>query len=59
MCVGDIVLITDENTRCNQWRIGRVVEACADEDELVRKVKLRVETPALNSRGELQTVSDF
>lgn len=44
MCVGDIVLISDENTPRNQWHIGRVVEAHADEDGLVRKTKLRVGT---------------
>lgn len=52
MCVGDIVLISDENTPRNQWRTGRDVKAYVNVDKFVRKVQLRVGTPLLNSRGK-------
>jgi len=40
--VNDIVLIKDECLPRNQWPLGLVVEANPDDDELVRRVKVKV-----------------
>ncbi|XP_028413772.1 uncharacterized protein LOC114536616 [Dendronephthya gigantea] len=49
---GDIVLLKEESTARNQWKMGRVEEACADEDGLVRRVKIVVSDRLLNEIGE-------
>ena len=38
--VSDIVLISDENTARNEWRLARVVECFMSKDGLVRSVKI-------------------
>ena len=50
--VGDVVLVLDDNLPRNQWQLARVVEADADEDGLVRKVKLAVGTSCLDHKGK-------
>ncbi|XP_063602709.1 uncharacterized protein LOC134778750 [Penaeus indicus] len=44
---GDLVLIVEQHTPRNQWRLGRVVEAIAGEDGLVRKAKVRTSSGVL------------
>ena len=50
--VDDVVIIKDDDTPRNQWRVARVLEAFKDEDGLVRKVKLAVGDPHLSNRGK-------
>ena len=40
--VNDIVIIKDQNTPRNQWKLGKITEAHPDNDGLVRKVKVLV-----------------
>ncbi|XP_060570099.1 uncharacterized protein LOC132728485 [Ruditapes philippinarum] len=56
-CVGDVVLIIDDNQPRCQWRMGRIVELYPDSDGLVRKVRLYVGTSELNSEGKRDTLS--
>ncbi|XP_037773621.1 uncharacterized protein LOC119569620 [Penaeus monodon] len=44
---GDLVLIVEQHTPRNQWRLGRVMEAIAGEDGLVRKAKVRTSSGIL------------
>lgn len=48
----DIVLIKDDDTPRNQWRLSRVTAVTHDDDGLVRKVKLVMGDPNLSVRGE-------
>lgn len=50
--VGDVVVVKDENTPRNVWKLARVVEANEDDDGLVRKVKVQVGTTDLGKKGE-------
>ena len=50
--VNDIVLISDENTARNEWRLARVVECYTSKDNLVRSVKLQLATSQLNKDGK-------
>ncbi|XP_053398192.1 uncharacterized protein LOC128546018 [Mercenaria mercenaria] len=52
LCVGDIVMITDENLPRGEWRLGRVSEVFPSNDGLVRKVKVLVGEPALDDKGK-------
>jgi len=52
--VGDIVLVIDENLPRCQWQLARIIEAEADQDDLVRKVKVEIATCSLDSRGRRQ-----
>ena len=49
--MNDIVLIVDENTARNEWKLARVVEAVPSKDGLVRSVKLQLATTQLDARG--------
>lgn len=40
--VGDVAIIKDEGVPRNDWRLGRVLDVCTDEDGLVRKVRVQV-----------------
>ena len=52
MCVGDVVLIKDDNAPRNCWRKARVDDVYTDEDGLVRKVRIIVADSSLNEHGE-------
>lgn len=52
VCEGDIVLVVDENQARNHWRLGRVVETFADDDGLVRKVKVALASANLDAKGK-------
>nr|XP_039261646.1 uncharacterized protein LOC120337819 [Styela clava] len=49
---GDVVLISDESSPRNLWKLGRVSETTAGSDGLVRRVKLNVANRNLNSAGK-------
>ena len=49
--VADVVLMKDENTPRNQWKLARVEEVFPSDDGLVRKVKLAMATSRLDSQG--------
>lgn len=44
---GDIVLVKDINLPRNQWPLGRVIESSPDEDGLVRRVKVKLQSGIL------------
>ena len=52
LCVGDIVLISDENQPRNDWRLGRVAESYTGEDGRVRSVKVFVGSRTLDDKGK-------
>jgi hypothetical protein len=52
LTVGDIVLITKDNTNRNEWPLGRVIEAIQSEDGLVRKARVQVRSRNLNRKGK-------
>lgn len=49
---GDVVMMKDEDLPRNEWRLGRVLEAIANQDGLVRKVKIQLGNRNLNHKGE-------
>lgn len=49
--VNDVVIVKDEDTSRNQWKMCRVIEARPDQDGLVRKVMLDVSNPNLTQDG--------
>ena len=52
ICVGDVVLLKEENLVRNQWQLGRIQEVFSDSDGLVRKVKVELASTDLNAKGE-------
>ena len=50
--VNDLVIVKDDDTPRNQWKMGRVIEAQPDQDGLVRKVTLDVGSPSLTLEGK-------
>lgn len=42
LAVGYIVLVSAENSPCNTWPLGRVVEVLPNKKGLVRRVKVKV-----------------
>ncbi len=52
MQIGDIVLVKDDNTPCNQWQLARVTEAQRGNDGLVRKVNLAIGDRQLTASGK-------
>lgn len=44
---GDIVLVKDVDLPRNQWPLGRVIESNPDEDGLVRRVKVKLQSDIL------------
>lgn len=42
--VGDVVLLADDNSPRNMWKLARVVETYPSDDNLVRSVKIKVFT---------------
>ena len=49
--VNDVVIVKDEDTPRNQWKMCRIIEAQPDQDGLVRKVMLDVGNPNLTPDG--------
>ena len=52
LACGDIVLIKDDNQPRNMWSLGRVVEAKASDDNLVRSVKVLLADRNLDKAGK-------
>ena len=50
--VNDIVLISDENTARNEWRLARVGKCYTSRENLVRSVNLQLATSQLNKDGK-------
>ncbi|XP_077393414.1 uncharacterized protein LOC144030741 [Festucalex cinctus] len=50
--IGDIVMMKGEDSHRNEWRLGRVSETTANEDGLVRRVKVCVGDKELGKKGE-------
>ena len=59
MKVDDIVLIKDDELARCQWQLGQVVEVYPDQDQLVRKVRLRVGDPTLDKLGRRVAKSSY
>ena len=50
--INDIVIVKDDNLPRNRWKLGSIEEVYLDDDGLVRKVKLRMSDPNLDSQGK-------
>lgn len=50
--VNDVVIVKDDDTPRNQWKMCRVIEAQPDQDGLVRKVTVDVGNPNLTPDGK-------
>ena len=49
--VDDIVVVMDDNSPRNSWRIARVEEVYPDDDGLVRKVRIKIADRNLDGNG--------
>ena len=49
--VDDIVVVMDDNSPRNSWRIARVEEVYPDDDDLVRKVRIKIADRNLDRNG--------
>ena len=54
ICVGDVVLVKDVSFPRNQWPLAKVIEANADDDGLVRRVKVKTGTKGSTSPTTLE-----
>lgn len=52
MCVGDIVIVKDDDQFRNKWQFVRVVEIFSSVDGYVRKVKIVVVDYELDRSGK-------
>lgn len=53
--IGDVVIVKEDNVHINEWRLARVVETSADDDGLVRKVRLQMGQSKLGKNDERLT----
>lgn len=53
--VNDIVLLQDDGTPRNQWKLAKVVEVFQGADGRVRKLKLLLSDTTLDSKGTRTT----
>lgn len=53
--IGDIVILKEETTPRNQWKLAKVTEVYPGEDGCVRKVKLLIGDSMLDARGKRTT----
>lgn len=53
--IGDIVIVKEEELPRNEWRLGQVLDVCADEDWLVRKAKIQIGNRKLGKKGQRLT----
>ncbi|KAK3085303.1 hypothetical protein FSP39_001304 [Pinctada imbricata] len=52
LCIGDIVLVKDDNAPRNVWQLGRVIETTGGSDGFVRKVKIVIGDKKLDRHGK-------
>jgi len=52
LCIGDIVLVCDENLPRNAWLLARVHELIPSKDGVVRKVKIAIGDRNLDKKGK-------
>lgn len=57
--IGDIVFIKEDEVPRDQWRIGRVLDVCKDEDGLVCKVTVQMGNRKLRKDGQRLTNSSI
>ncbi len=50
-----MVIVKVEELPRNEWRLGPVLDVCADEDGLVRKAKIQIENRKLGKKGQRLT----
>nr|XP_039258111.1 uncharacterized protein LOC120334671 [Styela clava] len=50
--IGDIVIVVDENTPRNQWKMARIVDVYPDADGHVRRVRVHIGDSTLDERGK-------
>ncbi|XP_049318702.1 uncharacterized protein LOC125780534 [Astyanax mexicanus] len=50
--IGDIVIVKEEEVPRNEWRLGRVLDVCKDQDELVRKATIQLGSRKLGKAGQ-------
>lgn len=55
LSVGDVVLLKEDNQPRNEWRLCRVVEVQTEDDGLVRKARISVGQPDLDTKGRRRT----
>lgn len=56
--VGDIVILQDDSSPRNEWKLAKVVEAYPSSDGMVRKVKLLI-AESIHNKGKTNTRSAF
>ncbi|XP_059839468.1 uncharacterized protein LOC132401354 [Hypanus sabinus] len=50
--IGDSVIVKEEEIPCSEWRLGRVLGGCEDEDGLVRRVTIQLGNKKLGKEGQ-------
>ena len=55
----DVVIVSDEVLSRNQWKLGRVVEVYASEDNLVTKVKLAMAYSKVDNKGRRRRLVSY
>ena len=53
--VDDVVIVIDDNSARNEWRMGRVVEVFTSDYGLVRSVKIQLASNELDGNGKRMT----
>lgn len=53
--IGDIVIVKEEGIPRSEWRLGRVLDVCEDEDGLVRKATIQIGNRKLGKEGQRLT----
>nr|XP_020470233.1 uncharacterized protein LOC109968359 [Monopterus albus] len=52
---GDVVIVKEEGIPRNEWKLGRVLDVCTDEDGLVRKATIQTGNRELAKEGQQHT----
>ncbi|CAI5682991.1 unnamed protein product [Oreochromis niloticus] len=50
--IDDIVIVKEEGIPRSEWKLGRVLDVCKDEDGLVRKARIQLGNRKLSKEGE-------
>ncbi|XP_051803238.1 uncharacterized protein LOC127533647 [Acanthochromis polyacanthus] len=57
--VGDIVIVKEKEIPRNEWRLGRVLDVCKDEDGLVRKATVQMGSRKCGDKSQQNTTSSI